>query len=262
MASPQQLIDNPTKANNNSVFDSSQEGLYNGSYPYAISPKQQHNTDSHKWAEYSNDMIVTPDMFIHSDVPPLVNSQHFENMYKHSIPNFQQEPRFNFSQHRGSLQTVHTPGGSGDQFHFNNNLPNTLNDNMVPVSNAATYLRRYTEGAIPRQRKKQWLANLQHRVEYLSTDNEQLQAQATLLREEVLNLKTLLLAHRDCKVAQDNGVTMNMIQSVSSSTLQYNNAIPPSPVTNNSHHLQQQQLQQQHQQQQQQQQQYKHPTDL
>ncbi|KAI9248142.1 hypothetical protein EDC94DRAFT_625251 [Helicostylum pulchrum] len=256
-------------------------------------------------------MIVTPDMFIHSDVPPLVNSQHFENMYKHSIPNFQQEPRFNFSQHRGSLQTVHTPGGSGDQFHFNNNLPNTLNDNMVPVSNAATYLRRYTEGAIPRytgkkqrmnsgssnnsnsnskgeeedlndeeskrkhflernrqaalkcrQRKKQWLANLQHRVEYLSTDNEQLQAQATLLREEVLNLKTLLLAHRDCKVAQDNGVTMNMIQSVSSSTLQYNNAIPPSPVTNNSHHLQQQQLQQQHQQQQQQQQQYKHPTDL
>ncbi|CAO3684343.1 unnamed protein product [Rhizopus microsporus] len=67
-----------------------------------------------------------------------------------------------------------------------------------------------------RQRKKQWLADLQHRVEFLATDNEQLQTQATLLREEVINLKTLLLAHKDCKVAQANGTTMSAIQNVSS----------------------------------------------
>ncbi|CAG8478110.1 5633_t:CDS:2 [Paraglomus brasilianum] len=57
-----------------------------------------------------------------------------------------------------------------------------------------------------RQRKKQWLANLQAKVEYLTNENEQLQSQATSLREEILNLKTLLLAHKDCPIAQANGV--------------------------------------------------------
>jgi hypothetical protein len=80
------------------------------------------------------------------------------------------------------------------------------------------FLERNRQAALKcRQRKKQWLANLQHRVEFLATDNEQLQSQATMLREEVLNLKTLLLAHRDCKVAQANGVTVGMIETVSTS---------------------------------------------
>src|SRR5688500_4393033 len=57
-----------------------------------------------------------------------------------------------------------------------------------------------------RQRKKQWLANLQAKVEYLTNDNETLQNQAQSLREEILNLKTLLLAHKDCPIAQANGV--------------------------------------------------------
>ncbi|OBZ83959.1 Transcription factor atf1 [Choanephora cucurbitarum] len=79
------------------------------------------------------------------------------------------------------------------------------------------FLERNRQAALKcRQRKKQWLADLQHRVEFLSTDNEQLQSQATMLREEVINLKTLLLAHRDCRVAQSNGTTMGMIQSISS----------------------------------------------
>jgi len=47
---------------------------------------------------------------------------------------------------------------------------------------------------------------LQNKVEYLSSDNEKLQTQATSLREEIINLKTLLLAHKDCAVAQANGV--------------------------------------------------------
>jgi ATF/CREB family transcription factor len=36
------------------------------------------------------------------------------------------------------------------------------------------------------------------------TDNDQLQHQAEHLREEIINLKTLLLAHKHCKVAQMN----------------------------------------------------------
>lgn len=57
-----------------------------------------------------------------------------------------------------------------------------------------------------RQRKKQWLANLQSKVEMFSTENDALTAQISQLREEVVNLKTLLLAHKDCPVTQQQGL--------------------------------------------------------
>ncbi|KAI8976767.1 hypothetical protein BDB01DRAFT_306121 [Pilobolus umbonatus] len=63
-----------------------------------------------------------------------------------------------------------------------------------------------------RQRKKQWLNNLQARVEYLSSDNERLQVQSESLKEEIVNLKTLLLAHKECPIAQSNGFHPNAIQ--------------------------------------------------
>lgn len=57
-----------------------------------------------------------------------------------------------------------------------------------------------------RQRKKQWLANLQTKVEMFSTENDTLTSQISQLREEVVNLKTLLLAHKDCPVTQQQGL--------------------------------------------------------
>jgi ATF/CREB family transcription factor len=57
-----------------------------------------------------------------------------------------------------------------------------------------------------RQRKKQWLANLQQKVEIFSSENDSLSAQIAQLREEVVNLKTLLLAHKDCPVTQQQGL--------------------------------------------------------
>jgi ATF/CREB family transcription factor len=57
-----------------------------------------------------------------------------------------------------------------------------------------------------RQRKKQWLANLQTKVEMFSSENDALTAQISSLREEVVNLKTLLLAHKDCPVTQQQGL--------------------------------------------------------
>jgi ATF/CREB family transcription factor len=57
-----------------------------------------------------------------------------------------------------------------------------------------------------RQRKKQWLANLQSKVELFSSENEALTAQIGRLREEVVNLKTLLLAHKDCPMSQQQGL--------------------------------------------------------
>jgi ATF/CREB family transcription factor len=49
-----------------------------------------------------------------------------------------------------------------------------------------------------RQRKKQWLANLQQKVELFSTENDSLSATVT---------QTLLLAHKDCPVAQAQGLS-------------------------------------------------------
>jgi len=47
---------------------------------------------------------------------------------------------------------------------------------------------------------------LQQKVEIFSQENDSLSAQISQLREEVVNLKTLLLAHKDCPVAQQQGL--------------------------------------------------------
>jgi ATF/CREB family transcription factor len=57
-----------------------------------------------------------------------------------------------------------------------------------------------------RQRKKQWLANLQQKVEIFSTENDALSQQIGALRDEVVNLKTLLLAHKDCPITAQQGL--------------------------------------------------------
>ena len=57
-----------------------------------------------------------------------------------------------------------------------------------------------------RQRKKQWLANLQAKVELFSTENDALSGQVTQLREEIVSLKGLLLAHKDCPMGQAQGL--------------------------------------------------------
>lgn len=65
-----------------------------------------------------------------------------------------------------------------------------------------------------RQRKKQWLANLQAKVEIFSSENDALSAQVTQLREEIVNLKTLLLAHKDCPVSQAQGISGLAMNSI------------------------------------------------
>ncbi|KAM7204308.1 transcription factor atf1 [Rhypophila sp. PSN 637] len=74
---------------------------------------------------------------------------------------------------------------------------------MTDEEKRKNFLERNRVAALKcRQRKKQWLANLQSKVELFSSENDQLTAQISQLREEVVNLKTLLLAHKDCPVTQ------------------------------------------------------------
>ncbi|XP_057191481.1 cyclic AMP-dependent transcription factor ATF-2 [Triplophysa rosa] len=51
-----------------------------------------------------------------------------------------------------------------------------------------------------RQKRKVWVQNLEKKAEDMSSMNGQLQSEVTLLRNEVAQLKQLLLAHKDCPV--------------------------------------------------------------
>jgi len=78
---------------------------------------------------------------------------------------------------------------------------------MTDEEKRKNFLERNRVAALKcRQRKKQWLANLQQKVEIYSSENDALSAQISQLREEVVNLKTLLLAHKDCPVTQSQGL--------------------------------------------------------
>jgi ATF/CREB family transcription factor len=65
-----------------------------------------------------------------------------------------------------------------------------------------------------RQRKKQWLSSLQQKVDWYTRENEMLSSEVGRLREQVTNLKTLLAAHKDCPVAQQNGATSEAMAQV------------------------------------------------
>ncbi|KAL2256316.1 hypothetical protein VTK26DRAFT_1856 [Humicola hyalothermophila] len=97
--------------------------------------------------------------------------------------------------------------GGKDEGNNNNNNNNSTKSKMTDEEKRRNFLERNRVAALKcRQRKKQWLANLQSKVEMFSSENDALTAQITQLREEVVNLKTLLLAHKDCPVTQQQGL--------------------------------------------------------
>ncbi|CAN8106281.1 unnamed protein product [Discula destructiva] len=78
---------------------------------------------------------------------------------------------------------------------------------MTDEEKRKNFLERNRVAALKcRQRKKQWLANLQTKVDVYQQENDALSNQVAQLREEVVNLKTLLLAHKDCPVTQQQSM--------------------------------------------------------
>lgn len=87
---------------------------------------------------------------------------------------------------------------------------------MTDEEKRKNFLERNRVAALKcRQRKKQWLANLQAKVDIFTTENDALTATVTQLREEIVNLKTLLLAHKDCPVSQAQGLGSLMMNGLS-----------------------------------------------
>lgn len=89
-----------------------------------------------------------------------------------------------------------------------------------------SFLERNRVAALKcRQRKKQWLENLQAKVEYFSSENESLNTQVASLREQVLSLKTILLQHKDCPLG---GISQeNFVATINSSGGPQQHAPPP-----------------------------------
>lgn len=98
------------------------------------------------------------------------------------------------------------------------------NKKMTDEEKRKNFLERNRVAALKcRQRKKQWLANLQQKVEIFSTENDALAATVTQLREEIVGLKTLLLAHKDCPVSQAQGISGMAMQQIAGDAAQYAN---------------------------------------
>ncbi|KAK4168905.1 transcription factor atf1 [Cladorrhinum sp. PSN259] len=111
--------------------------------------------------------------------------------------------------------SLSTGGGSYDEMDHsdeddddhNNHKEGGSRSKMTDEEKRKNFLERNRVAALKcRQRKKQWLQNLQNKVELFSSENDALSQQITHLREEVVNLKTLLLAHKDCPVTQQQGL--------------------------------------------------------
>ncbi|KAL9021566.1 MAG: hypothetical protein Q9185_001214 [Variospora sp. 1 TL-2023] len=78
---------------------------------------------------------------------------------------------------------------------------------MTDEEKRKNFLERNRVAALKcRQRKKQWLANLQAKVEIFSSENDTLSAQVNQMRDEIVQLKQILLQHKDCPVSQGQGL--------------------------------------------------------
>ncbi|KAM9214563.1 cyclic AMP-dependent transcription factor ATF-7 isoform 3-T3 [Leptosomus discolor] len=64
-----------------------------------------------------------------------------------------------------------------------------------------------------RQKRKLWVSSLEKKAEELTTQNIQLSNEVTLLRNEVAQLKQLLLAHKDCPVTALQKKTQGYLES-------------------------------------------------
>ncbi|KAJ5257703.1 hypothetical protein N7524_009259 [Penicillium chrysogenum] len=136
------------------------------------------------------------------------------------------------------------PKGSNKRSKANTEMPSDMDDEeeedddmkqfpmdtkkMTDEEKRRNFLERNRVAALKcRQRKKQWLANLQNKVEIFTQENDALTATVTQLREEIVNLKTLLLAHKDCPVSQAQGLGPLMMNGMSAGYDHHGYNMPP-----------------------------------
>ncbi|PVD35939.1 hypothetical protein C0Q70_02908 [Pomacea canaliculata] len=88
-----------------------------------------------------------------------------------------------------------------------------------------------------RQKRKHWITNLEKKAEELQQTNSRLQSEVSLLKAEVAELKTLLLAHQDCPITlqqKSQGQlalhTISMVESASTLPFDVTQLVGPGSV--------------------------------
>jgi len=94
--------------------------------------------------------------------------------------------------------------------------PNTKDTKkMTDEEKRKNFLERNRVAALKcRQRKKQWLSNLQSKVDIYTQENDALQQCCNQLRDQVTFLKNALAAHRGCPIFQNMGVTQQQYEAL------------------------------------------------
>ena len=62
-----------------------------------------------------------------------------------------------------------------------------------------------------RQRKKQWLNNLQSKVDSYTNENETLHQKVQQMAHEIMQLKTMLFAHKDTPIGIQQGIAQYVV---------------------------------------------------
>ena len=64
-----------------------------------------------------------------------------------------------------------------------------------------------------RTKKKQWIEDLEKKSKEMEVQNQNFQQEITFLRQEVQNLKNILLAHRDCPLLISQQEQLKQLQT-------------------------------------------------
>ncbi|KAG0137668.1 hypothetical protein HOY82DRAFT_477317 [Tuber indicum] len=107
-------------------------------------------------------------------------------------------------------QALSMSGGSCDEQDGRDDENGMGTEKMTDEEKRKSFLERNRLAALKcRERKKKWIANLEEKVERFSRENAELSAQVTSFREEIVSIRTLLLAYSDCPVARANTGNMS-----------------------------------------------------
>ncbi|KAF7906920.1 hypothetical protein EAE99_011987 [Botrytis elliptica] len=105
-----------------------------------------------------------------------------------------------------------------DQLEFEEEENNNNNNNGKPKKpetedeKRKSFLERNRVAALKcRQRKKQWLNNLQSKVDSYTNENETLHQKVQQMAHEIMQLKTMLFAHKDTPIGIQQGIAQYVV---------------------------------------------------
>ncbi|EPB81664.1 hypothetical protein HMPREF1544_11609 [Mucor circinelloides 1006PhL] len=198
-------------------YNANENGSFLPTPPGSSHPRQSHQLQQLPQQQQQQQNSFANHEFMSnssSNVP--VNYQHSHQHHRHQVyspspspPRYRQgsvasdssnpssTPYGELDEHSSQSSRNHAGGGGGG-------------GTKMTVNKRDKALERNRQAALRcRQRKKEWLNQLQSNVDVLTKENRALEQQSLTLREEILNLKTVLLAHRDCSHAHLTASSIN-----------------------------------------------------